>query len=92
MTTATEHVLAYDAAWRITAIKHIMAEQSAISFVGSLRRFWQQWRKIGAPKKVVRWLRKGYALPFKREAGQGARIPLSKTCPAGLITKNKRIS
>ena len=90
MTPAAEHVLSHDAAARIEAIKHNLAQQSAIPVGGRLRRFWQQWRKIGAPKKVVRWLRKGYALPFKREAGQGARIPLSKTCPAGLITSYKR--
>ena len=38
----------------------------------------------------MRWLRKGYALPFKREAGQGAYAPLATTCPAGLITSYKK--
>ena len=84
------HVVAHGSASRLTAIVQKLAEQSSIPVGGRLKFFWRQWRKLGAPKKVVRWLRKGYALPFKREAGQGAYVPLATTCPAGLITSYKK--
>lgn len=31
----------------------------------SVSRRWRCWRKLGAPKTVVSWIRKGYRLPFK---------------------------
>ena len=35
---------------------------------GRLRHFWPVWQKLGASRKVVRWLRFGYPLPFFKNA------------------------
>ena len=86
MSAPAGHVSLEGATGRLALIKSKLAAQSAIPVGGRLRFFWRQWRALGAPKKVVRWLRKGYALPFRREAGQGESIALSETCPTGLIT------
>ena len=40
------------------------ALQDAIPVGGRLRFFWKRWQEIGASRRVCRWFRKGYALPF----------------------------
>ena len=89
MSTAPVRVSVREAQERLLSIEQKLKQQSMIPVGGRLRFFWQQWRKLGAPKKVIRWLRKGYALPFKRDAGQGKLITLTETCPAGLVTEYK---
>ena len=86
MSAPAGHVSLEGTTGRLAQIKSKLAAQSAIPVGGRLRFFWRQWRALGAPKKVVRWLRKGYALPFRRESGQGESIAVSETCPTGLIT------
>lgn len=34
---------------------------------GRLKDFWREWQKLGAPKRVVRWLRDGYKLEFFKD-------------------------
>ena len=54
---------------------------------GRLQLFWREWQGIGAPKRVVNWLKLGYQLPFKRNP-EGRRIlpPLMSRAPKSLIT------
>ena len=54
---------------------------------GRLGSFWQDWRDIGASRKVVRWLKCGYPLPIKRDGrGREIPVPLHQSCPNGLQT------
>ena len=39
--------------------------QDVLPVGGRLLHFWQPWRAIGASRKVVRWFREGYRLPFQ---------------------------
>ena len=89
MSTVPGRVSVREAQERLLNIEQKLKQQSTIPVGGRLRFFWQQWRKLGAPKKVIRWLRKGYALPFKRDEGQGKLVTLTDTCPAGLVTEYK---
>lgn len=54
---------------------------------GRLRFFWKQWQAFGAPKSVVRWLRRGYPLPFSQEKGGETAVKLAGECPEGLVTR-----
>ena len=55
-------------------MKLLRFSQSAIPVGGRLKFFWKTWRSIGASKRVCRWFRKGYALPFE---GEGRELALS---------------
>lgn len=61
-------------------------EQSVLPVGGRLRYFWTKCRDLGAPKSVVRVLRRGYALPFVRVQGRLHERDLSPVCPAYLAT------
>ena len=62
-----------------------LQRQAAIPVGGRLRFFWKEWRAIGAPKRIARWLNRGYRLPFELGAESEARALLSTHCPATLI-------
>ena len=34
---------------------------------GRLKFTWREWKKVNASKKILRWLRRGYILPFKKD-------------------------
>ena len=54
---------------------------------GRLRQFWRQWKSMGASRKVVRWLRFGYPLPFhKDQRGLQISPPLKLYPPPELVT------
>ena len=54
---------------------------------GRLRHFWRQWQDLGASKRVVRWLRFGYPLPFRLNSrGMAVTPPLVNQPPPNLIT------
>ena len=54
---------------------------------GRLRHFWRQWKDLGASKRVVRWLRFGYPLPFRLNSrGMTVTPPLVNQPPPNLIT------
>ena len=74
----------------INVIKERVANQSNIPVGGRLRFFHTQWKRIGAPKSVMRWLRRGYPLPFQKIQGQAPEITLTERSPPGLITKYAR--
>ena len=57
---------------RLLAIQQQLKLQSKFPVGGRLKFFWQQWLKLGAPKSVVKWLRRGYPLPFSKEKGGGS--------------------
>lgn len=69
---------------RLNAVKQAIAAQSNLPVGGRLKFFWREWQKLGAPKRTVRMLRKGYALPFLRENGKIPEIPMSENSPARL--------
>ena len=71
---------------RLLSVQQKLQEQSKFPVGGRLRFFWKQWQKLGAPKTVIRWFRRGYPLPFKREGGQTPSVSLSPSCPPGLVT------
>ena len=52
---------------------------------GRLQFFWRAWRNIGASKRVSRWLRRGYRLPFHPGGEQEARLLFKSVCPPTLI-------
>ena len=58
----------------LNSLKLLRFSQSAIPVGGRLKFFWKTWRSIGASKRVCRWFRKGYALPFE---GEGRELALS---------------
>ena len=80
------HTVTGDVASRMLQVQHTLRQQRALPVGGRLSKFWQQWREIGAPKSVVRWLRNGYALPFKRCQGKPVHVKLQAVCPDGLST------
>ena len=51
---------------------------------GRLRFHWRAWRRIGASKRVCRWLRRGYRLPFLPQGEQRARLLFARRCPSSL--------
>ena len=59
--------------------------QQHIPVGGRLRFFWKFWREIGASRKIVRWLNKGYHLPFAVGADEEARSLLRTSFPTYLI-------
>ena len=42
---------------------------------GRLKFFLEAWRKIGASKRVLRWIRRGYPLRFKTELSRSGNLP-----------------
>ena len=54
---------------------------------GRLKYFWRQWYAMGASRRVVRWLKNGYPLRFRRSVIQGNALPpLSLSSPSHLVT------
>ena len=43
---------------------------------GRSKYFWRQWYAMGASRRVVRWLKNGYPLRFRRSMVQGNALPL----------------
>jgi len=73
-------------------IKERVANQNHTPVGGRLRFFHQNWKEIGAPKSVMRWLRRGYPLPFQKVQGQAPVITLMQRSPPGLIASYGRNS
>ena len=70
---------------RLDTVKARMLTQAHLPVGGRLTHFWRKWRELGAPKRVVRMIRKGYCLPFMKVDGEIPSIPMSITSPARLI-------
>ena len=47
-----------------TSERMAIKEMNKIPVGGRLVHYWRNWKELGASKKVVRWARKGYMLPF----------------------------
>ena len=75
-----------DAAPFLAEIQERIDQLSHIPVGGRLRLFWRRWRELGASKKVIRWIRKGYSLPFLLDQSHLPPLKLMTTCPAGLAT------
>ena len=54
---------------------------------GRLKFKWQNWKTFGASKKIVRWLRKGYMLPFNIGHEDLAKQHMSKTSDPDLVAQ-----
>ena len=65
------------------------ALQDAIPVGGRLRFFWRRWQEIGASRRVCRWFRKGYALPFLPDCRDIAISWCSVVSPPFLIANYK---
>lgn len=63
-----------------------LERQASIPVGGRLRFFWRKWRALGASKRVVRTLRKGYLLPFRKGSAGLVTPELVDQCPTGLIS------
>ena len=61
--------------------------QSYIPVGGTLQFFWRHWKVIRASKRVVRWCRKGYSLPFAPSGEEEASWLLRRECPPDLIPR-----
>ena len=59
--------------------------QTHIPVGGKLQFFWRHCKVIRASKRVVRWCRKGYRLPFAPSGEDGASLLLRRECPPDLI-------
>jgi len=66
-------------------VKARVAEQENLPVGGRLKFYWREWRKAGAPKSTVRWLQKGYPLPFRKNQGRPPEIKLTMSSPKGLL-------
>ena len=85
-TLTTPSMPSNDMVGELNHIKERVAKQQSIPVGGRLKLFWREWRKAGAPKSTVRWLRKGYPLPFRRPKGQQPEVKLLMRSPKGLLT------
>ena len=52
---------------------------------GRLKLKWQNWKQFGASKKIVRWLRKGYMLPFNPGQETVAKAKFSRKSDPDLV-------
>ena len=59
--------------------------QDAVPVGGRLRFFWKEWQSVGASRKVVRWFRKGYPLPFAPDGREQAISFMTLRSPAYLL-------
>ena len=65
--------------------KKMIEKQKEIPVGGKLQHFWRAWKAIKASKKVVRWARKGYRLPFCPGGEDQARSFMRVSSPPSLI-------
>ena len=66
------------------AERRLLATLQTTPVGGRLRFHWREWRRIGASKRVCRWLRRGYRLPFLPNQEPAARSLFAVTCPPRL--------
>ena len=62
-----------------------LAVMQPIPVGGRLQFFWRRWRALGASKRVSRWLRRGYRLPFAPLGESSARALFRTSCPPALV-------
>ena len=62
-----------------------LAVMQRIPVGGRLQFFWRRWRALGASKRVSRWLRRGYRLPFAPLGEASARALFRTSCPPALV-------
>ena len=66
-------------------LERLRTQQLSLPVGGRLVHFWQEWQAIGASRKVVRWFRKGYALPFAEDGWSKALRFFSMRSPSYLL-------
>ena len=70
-----------------SAERALIDAQTHIPVGGKLQFFWRHWKVIRASKRVVRWCRKGYRLPFAPLGEEGASLLLRRECPPDLVPR-----
>ena len=69
-----------------------IAEMNSTPVGGRLKFKWQNWKQFGASKKIVRWLRKGYMLPFNLGQEAVAKTKFSKRSDPDLVAHYQKDS
>ena len=71
----------------LTGLQQATTLQREVPVGGRLVQFWAQWKAIGAPKRVYKWFKKGYRLPFEKGGQARADALLKAVCPDGLLSR-----
>ena len=69
----------------LNVVRDLLESQKHLPVGGRLAHFWSEWQNLGAPGKVVKWLRWGYPLPFVKNSAQVA-LEMSLQAPPHLVT------
>ena len=69
-----------------------ITEMNSTTVGGRLKFKWQNWKQFGASKKIVRWLRKGYMLPFNLEQEAVAKTKFSHRSDPDLVAHYQKDS
>ena len=57
-------------------VSKVLASQSAnLPVGGRLKHFVDEWKRLGASKRVIRWLEQGYPIRFKQELIRSGNLP-----------------
>ena len=48
----------------LEAVGSEVTTSTSLPVGGRLKQFWREWQQVGAPKRIVSWLRQGYPLAF----------------------------
>ena len=75
--------IACDYNWSVE--RAAIADMNATPVGGRLKFKWENWKEFGASKKIVRWLRKGYMLPFNVGEEAIVRSKFSAKSDANLV-------
>ena len=49
----------------LEAVGSEVTTSTSLPVGGRLKQFWREWQQVGAPKRIVSWLRQGYPLAFR---------------------------
>ena len=72
-------------------IKAQLASQKCLPVGGRLQHFWERWKELGAPNRVVRWLKRGYPLPFRKPVQKSqSQVLMTSGAPDDIITDYRR--
>ena len=81
------HFLPHDT-WKsqLGLLEAHLATHKQLPVGGRLGHYWSKWRGIGAPKRVYKWFKKGYRLPFAKNQQRAAEALMKTECPDGLLS------
>ena len=88
----TVHDVNFDPDPEIAFVKSEIEKNAHIPVGGRLSKFHKEWKALGASKTVIRWLKRGYPLPFIRNRGHLPELALIDKCPPDLVTNYEKNS